>query len=87
MNIPDVVYSPVETVKDDGGGAGSAREDLDTDDVGLLRNTISLASNRSSHVSSVSDSVGAASTDSIVSESSAALKLRVGSQDTSVDDV
>ena len=83
----DVANSPVETGKDGGGGTLSALEDLNRDQVGTLGNTVSGATNGTSNVGAVAESVGVGSADSVVSESGTTTKLGVGDDDTGVDNV
>lgn len=83
----DVVECPVETVDDDGSGAGRAGKHLHRDDVGLLRDTVGLSCNGTGHVGTVAHRVCVAAAYGVVAEASTALELIVCAEDTGVDDV
>lgn len=83
----DVVDSPVEAGKDDGGGGLSALEDLDGEDVGLLGNTVCLSSDCTGDVGSVADSVGGIAAEGRPRGDGTALELGVSGSNTSINDV
>lgn len=83
----DVADGPVETGKDGGGGALPAREDLDRDQVGALGNTVGAATDGTSDVGAVTESVSVGSANSVVAESGTATELGVGDEDTRVNNV
>lgn len=83
----NVIDSPVEAVKDDGGARRLALEDLDGQKVGLLGHSVGLAANGTSNVRSVADAVNMAATSGVVCQRCAALELDVVDIDATVDNV
>lgn len=85
--LHNVVDGPVEPVKNGGSGRRLALEDLDGEKLGLLRDTIGLATNGTGNVGSVADAVNVLASNSVVGKFSTAFKFLVLGVDTSVNDV
>lgn len=83
----DVVDSPVEARENDGGGGLAALEDLDSEKVGLLGNTVCLSSDCTCDMGSVAEGVGVIAAEGRPSSDGTALELSVSGPDTSINDV
>lgn len=78
----------VDTSNDTGSGAGAGGvEDLDSNQGGLLGDTIEATANGASDVGAVAVSVGVGAVDVVAAPDGTTLEVRVGGVDTSVDNV
>lgn len=83
------VTGDIVDASDDGRprGAATVSEDLDTVELGLLGDTIGLASHSTGAVGSVAVAVGGLAIDEALEEGSTALELGVAGLETGIDDV
>lgn len=85
--VDDIIHSPLVASQDDGGGGILAVENLYSENVRLLGNTVRLAGNGSRHVSAVAAGVVIQASESRPDECRSPLKLGMRGSHARVDNI